>query len=236
MSDRKWFVRGVPAEVTAAITAAAKDRGMTIGKVVTEALRAHLARLGEGGGEAAAATVSRLAEIERRLTVLEAAQPPTIAASAPTVIAPVALSNGKSNSLSTRIPARMWKAFDAFYRDTGIEKHVLVQEAVRRYVAKQPSVHKTDLDALLMTVPETKLPEPTKRYVLPYPWQSPDLENQNDRDLGVRMGSNVIQTIVYRLSNSISNLQTTRVTQTNIYMNAIREFLVDELPKWGAEL
>jgi hypothetical protein len=148
MSSAKWFVRGVPAEVTEAATAAAKARGVTVGRIVTAALQAHLARLaGENGEETAAS--NRSAEIERRLGALESAlgqllrerpsgqqtpterdgsrksnnQPPL-----PDGPLPAAPSGPrKSKQLTARIPAFLHKALDSITRSTEVTQKVLVQ-------------------------------------------------------------------------------------------------------------
>lgn len=42
MADGKWFIRGVPAELVRQVTDTAKARGLTVGRLVTEVLRAAL--------------------------------------------------------------------------------------------------------------------------------------------------------------------------------------------------
>jgi hypothetical protein len=49
MSDgqQRWTVRGVPVDLTSAVCAAATARGVTVGQLVTEALRAPLSSVGQ---------------------------------------------------------------------------------------------------------------------------------------------------------------------------------------------
>lgn len=73
MAD-KWFVRGVPTELVQAVTAAAKSRGVTVGRVVTEALTGYVAAL-DRPRELPAAPIDdhAMADFRRRLEALEAA-------------------------------------------------------------------------------------------------------------------------------------------------------------------
>lgn len=72
-----WFVRGIPAELRNAVKLAADARGVTMGRLVSDAIRQHLSDTEPGGGPAAAAGEdlrAELVELARRVAALEARQ------------------------------------------------------------------------------------------------------------------------------------------------------------------
>lgn len=70
--DGRWTVRGVPVEVQQAIARRAADQRQTVGEFVTAALRAALvADVADGRQAMPADVVDQLADLERRLSLVE---------------------------------------------------------------------------------------------------------------------------------------------------------------------
>lgn len=246
MAD-KWFVRGVPVELTEAASAAARSRGVTIGRIVAEALRLYLVGLHEGipPGRPITGLQERLDSIERRIAALEQLperitaleallqQPRLSTTTSPPTVAKIQ----KSNRVSARLPANIAKLLDVFNDVTGLSKTALVQEAMRRHLSRLARDHHTD-DSDLASISELEIPQPTKQIISPYPWQSGDL-NGKRQQLNLTMRTDIIHALTCELAFNMNKGRSTQIdaiTQNDIYIAGLQAFFEEELIKWGLSL